>query len=305
VSDRLDEGSWVEALTGIVPSLNTPFTTDDRIDRASLERLVDHVAAAGCPGFLALAVAGESAALSEAEWREVAATLLGHAAGRLRGIVSVTADDQTVRLARAGLAKDLGADAILCQPPAEGGPAERLEVLSEVAAAGPPVLMIQDLDWQGPGLALHEIVALTRAIPRFRCLKIEVVPAGPKYSAVLEATGGRLHVSGGWAVTQMIDGLERGVHAFMPTELEPVYVAIHRLHSDGQAQEARALFGRVLPILTFCNQDLDTSIQFLKRLRQANGIFTTARCRVPALDPARAEAAELMIARARALLASL
>ena len=63
----------------------------------------------------------------------MAETLLSHSAGRLRGILSVTAEDPSVRLARADLAKELGADAILCQPPAEGGPAERLRVLSEVA----------------------------------------------------------------------------------------------------------------------------------------------------------------------------
>lgn len=293
--------AWVAGLRGIVPSLNTPFTADESLDPPSLGRLIDHVDAAGCPGFLALAVAGEAASLSEAEWRAAAETLLTENAGRMRAILSVTADDQPRRLRLAGLARNLGADAILCQPPADGGPAERLDCLAEVADAGPPVLMIQDLDWRGPGLALAEIIALRDAIPRFRCLKIEVVPAGPKYSAVLAATGGRLHVSGGWAVSQMIDALARGVHAFMPTEMEPIYVAIHRLYRDGQEDRARALFEELLPVLAFCNQSLNVSIRFLKALRKANGIFATERCRAagPPFDAVQAAEAARLIARAR------
>ena len=80
------------------------------------------------------------------------------------------------------------------------------------------------------GLPLATIVGLFERVPAFRAIKIETVLAGPKYSAVLEATGGELHVSGGWAVGQMMDALARGVHAFMPTGLEPVYCRIHQLY---------------------------------------------------------------------------
>ncbi len=247
------EGSWLSGLGGIVPSLNTPFTEDDGIDRESLRRLVDHLAASGCPGFLALAVAGESTALSEDEWTEVAQTLLAHCAGRLRAIVSVTADSQEDRLRRAAKARDLGADAILCQVPAGRDAEARRDLLGEVAAAGPEVLMIQDLDWHGPGLALEEIVDLFESIPRFRGLKIETVPAGPKYSAVLAATGGRLHVSGGWAVSQLMDALRRGVHTFMPTEMEPIYAAIHRHHHAGRESYQRSL--AVIAVSPFSHAD--------------------------------------------------
>ena len=302
------EGSWLSGLGGIVPSLNTPFTEDDGIDRESLRRLVDHLVASGCPGFLALAVASESAALSEDEWTEVAETLLARGAGRLRAIVSVTADRQEVRLRRAAKARGLGADAILCQVPlcqAPGGRGAeaRRDLLGEVAAAGPEVLMIQDLDWHGPGLALEEIVDLFEAIPRFRGLKIETVPAGPKYSAVLAATGGRLHVSGGWAVSQLMDALRRGVHAFMPTEMEPIYVAIHRLYRAGDEAAARRLFESLLPVLAFSNQHIDVSIRFFKMLRKANGLFATDRCRppVPDFDAVQAREAEILIRRARDL----
>jgi 4-hydroxy-tetrahydrodipicolinate synthase len=133
------------------------------------------------------------------------------------------------------------------------------------------------------------------------------VPAGPKYTAVLKATGGRLHVSGGWALSQMIDALDRGVHAFMPTELEPLWVAIYRRHRSGQVGEARRLFERVLPIVAFSNQHIDVSIRFFKHLRRASGLFSTANCRkpVPLLDEFHQREAERLTRVVQGLIAEL
>ena len=294
-------------LRGIVPSLNTPFTADDAVDLASLCRLVDWTVASGAAGMLILAVAGEGQSLTRDEFGAVAETVVARTARRIPVIVSVTATTAAERLWRARQAAAIGADIMLCQPPA-GLAGDALEgVFGELVAIGPKLLMIQDLAWQGPGMAIADIVRLHERIPQFQCLKLETAPAGPKYSAVLAATGGRLHVSGGWALSQMIDALDRGVHAFMPTELEPLWVAIYRLHRGGRVDEARALFERVLPIVAFSNQHIDVSIRFFKHLRRAAGIFSTARCRppVPPLDPYHQREAERLSGVARRLLGGL
>lgn len=290
-------------MRGIVPSLNTPFDADGAVDTASLGRLVEATVAAGCGGMLALAVAGEGASLDRDEKRRALAAIVAANAGRLPLIASVSAGAQDERVALSRLARELGADGVCCQVPA-GLAGEALErALAEVAGAGPGLLMLQDLDWTGDGLALEEIVRLFERVPGFRCLKVETVPAGPKYSRVLAATGGRLHVSGGWAVTQMLDGLARGVHAFVPTGLEPVYCAIHRAWQASRQPEAQALFEAALPVLAFANQHVDVSIRFLKRLRRAEGLFATDRCRPPVaeLDPVQQRQADALVVRALAL----
>ena len=291
------------AMRGIVPSLNTPFTDDDKIDEPGLRREVDHVIAAGCVGILALAVAGEGAQLSPDEADRAGAIIVEHTAGRAPVILSVTADDYNERLRRTRHARAQQADGILCQVPAGMDRARRRELLSQVADAGPPLLMIQDLDWHGPGLEIDEVVDLFERVSTFRCLKIETAPAGPKYSRVLEATDGRLHVSGGWAVGQMIDALARNVHAFMPTGMEPLYAAIYRLYTAGEHDEARQRFEAVLPILTFSNQHIDISIRFFKQHRRAQGLFATECCRppVPLLDAVQQREAQRLITLALSL----
>jgi len=268
-------------LAGIVPSLNTPFATDDRIDTPALARLVDRCVEVGCGGLLVLAVAGETASLSAAEHARVLDAVMTRCARRLPVVVGVSAPTFAASLARARLAAAADACAVLWQPP-PGLPEDRLGgALAELGAAGPGAVMLQDLDWQGPGLPVATIARLCERVPAFRAIKIETIPAGPKYSAVLEATGGRLHVSGGWAVMQMLEALERGVHAFMPTGMEAVYCAIYRGFREGRVDAARELCEATLPVLVFANQHIDVSIRFLKHLRVAEGLFSTDRCRPP------------------------
>jgi dihydrodipicolinate synthase/N-acetylneuraminate lyase len=102
--------------------------------------------------------------------------------------------------------------------------------------------MLQDLDWHGPGLAPALIARLAERVPALTAVKVETAPAGPKYSAVRRATAGRLHLSGGWAAMQMLDGLARGLDAFIPSGVLPVYVRIFELWSSGRHDEARTLF---------------------------------------------------------------
>jgi dihydrodipicolinate synthase/N-acetylneuraminate lyase len=112
---------------------------------------------------------------------------------------------------------------------------------------------------------------------------VETVPAGVKYSRIIELTNGQLNVSGGWAVSQMIEGLKRGVHAFMPTGMHWIYTEIYKLWKSGMETESEKLFQQILPVLAFSNQHLDISIHFFKRLLYRQGIYPTDFVREPIL----------------------
>ncbi len=289
-------------LHGIVPSLNTPFTAADGIDRDGIARLVEHCISAGCGGLLALAVAGETGTLSVDERQVLLDTIMAANDSRLPVVVGVTAGRVETSVSHAELAAAAGAFAVLWQPPA-GLSLEQLETALQELGAKVPVVMLQDLDWHGDGLPVEAIATLFERVPAFRAIKIETVRAGPKYTAVLEATGGRLHVSGGWAVTQMIEALKRGVHAFMPTGMEAVYCAIQRAFAEGRLDAAREIFEAALPALVFANQHIDVSIRFFKHLRRISGVFATERCRPPVapLDPFQQRSAERLARDALAL----
>jgi 4-hydroxy-tetrahydrodipicolinate synthase len=288
----------LEGLTGIIASLHTPFTDDDRPDHESLVRLIDHVAAAGCSGVLATAVAGEVGSLRPDERHALLDTVIAACRGRLQVVAGVSAPDLATSLDLARRARNAGADLILWQPPSEMADAELGPALQALGNAGPGAVMLQDLDWHGSGIPITTLERLVREAEAFQALKVETVPAGPKYTAVRNALGDRLHLSGGWAAMQMLDGLARGLDAFIPSGLLPAYVRIFDLWQQGDHDKARHLFERCLPIITFSNQEIGISIAFWKKVRQRAGLFATDRARPPVagLDAVQlAEAAGLAV----------
>jgi dihydrodipicolinate synthase/N-acetylneuraminate lyase len=293
-------------LNGIVTVLNTPFTEDDRIDVDSLKTNVAMALEAGVAGFLVPAMASEVGKLDEAERECLVTTVLETVKGQVPviGGASAPAADERIRVARRLV--ELGCEGILVSIPYESD-AQYEAAVRAVAELDPGFLMLQDWDFQGYGLPVPLIVRLFDEIDVFRSLKIEVVPAGVKYTEVLEATGGRLHVAGGWAVMQMIEAFDRGVHALMPTAMHTIYTRIHALYAAGDRAGARDLFELLLPVLAFSNQHLDISLHFFKRLLFRQGVYATPRVREPILpfDAYHAAIADELIDRVTALTASL
>lgn len=269
-------------LRGIVTVLNTPFDRNDTVGHGALCNHVKEALGAGVAGFLVPAMAAEVYKLSDSERLGMVATVLETVNGKVPVIAGAGETDlaKSKILLRQYLA--LGCENILFQIPYDGE--ERFKAhFYELAALGPQMIMLQDWDATGYGLPDDLICELFGKVAAFRCLKIETVPAGIKYSRILELTKGCLNVSGGWAVSQMIEGLQRGVHAFMPTGMHFIYTAIYRLFEQGKINESETLFRQILPILAFSNQHLDISINFFKQLLYRQGIYPTPNVRQPCL----------------------
>lgn len=293
-------------LAGIVTVLNTPFDNEGKVDPAALSRHVEYALDAGVDGFLIPAMAAEVAKLSHSERRNLLETVLGTVAGARPVVAGVYADGGDSRLELVRDYVSLGARVVLVSIPFESAD-QLVRDVSDVAAAGPEIVMVQDWAPSGYGIPIEAIERLAAEVPAFRSIKIEVAASGIKYSQVLERTGGSLHVAGGWAVTQMMEGLERGVHAFMPTALHEIYVAIYRRYQAGDITGARELYHKLLPIITFSNQHLDVSIHFFKRLLHRQGIYATSLVREPTLpfDRHHEAQAEYLIGYAIDLMATL
>ena len=289
-------------LRGIVTVLNTPFTAANEVDAAALRRHVRVALAAGVAGFLIPGMASEVDKLASGERELLVDTVLDEARGRATVIGGASAPSAIERIRLARKLVDAGCDGVLVSIPYENDE-QYSRAVHEVAEAASPFLMLQDWDARGYGVPVTTLVRLFETVEVVRAVKVEVAPAGRKYSELLAATEGRLHVSGGWAVMQMIEALDRGVHAFMPTALHAVYVRIYQLHTTGQRQAARELFDQVLPILAFSNLHLDISVHFFKRLLFAQGLYPTPNVRPPMLsfDKVHARMADELIARALAL----
>lgn len=273
----------IERFNGIIGVINTPFKYDDTVDYQGLVNYINHSIECGVTGFLALGMAAEIDKLTINEKELIVKTVVDEVNRRVPVICGVSSKTQSERLLLTERFIELGCDGIMVNIFFEYE-AKFNKQIHEISKLQPEILMIQDWDSKGYGIPIRIITNLFKKIDCFKCLKIEVVPAGAKYSEVLSATDNKLHVSGGWAGSQMIEALDRGVHAFMPTILHDVYNEIFKLHQSGNREEAKVLFHKLVPILAFSHQHLDISIHFNKKLVHRQGIFSTDNVRQPILD---------------------
>lgn len=271
-----------ETLAGVIGVINTPFRDDDTIDEVSLEKYVQHAIMSGVKGFLTLGMASEVNKLSQNEKEIIVKTVVNEVNGRVPVICGVSAQSQHERLRLTEIFSDFGCDGVMVNIPYETEKTFMRQV-SEIAELQPGLLMIQDWAFDGYGIPIDVIVKLYHDITSFSSYKVEVVPAGVKYTEALTVTNGQLHVSGGWASSQMIEALDRGVHTFMSTILPDVYNRIFQLHWSGKRDQAKSLFYELVPILAFSHQHLDISIHFNKRLVWKQGLFSTHNVRHPIL----------------------
>ena len=269
-------------LHGIVTVLNTPFTDEDKIDLQALKRNISEALEAGVAGFLAPAMASEVHRLSFDERQAIVDCVLQAAEGKVPVFAGTASSSfyESKDVLKSYL--NLGCKHVLIQLPLVNEKQFKQDFV-RLAECGPEVIMLQDWDAEGYGLSDHLIMDLFETVPSFRCLKVETKTAGIKYSKMLELSNGTLNVSGGWAVNQMLEGLLRGVHTFMPTGMHWIYTKIFRDFHGGNQKEATALFNEILPVLAFSNQYLDISIHFFKRLLWKQDIYPSPNIRQPLL----------------------
>ena len=270
-------------LFGMMPAMNTPFTEEDDIDLDGLQKHIDNAIHSGICGFLIPVVASEVNKLTRPERQRIiqAAVEANHHRVVMIGGASAMTKENCLQNVRDLL--HTGVDGILANIPYEND-LQYEDYVKSIAALNPPMLMIQDYDVQGKGVPVHLLVRIFNEVECFRCLKIETLPAGPKYTVILEATEGRLNVSGGWSVTQLIDALDRGVHAMANTGLHEIFCKIYELYHKGNRDKAIVLYEKLQPVLAFSNQYVDVSVHFFKHLLYRQGIFKTPRVRQPILD---------------------
>ncbi len=278
-----------QAPIGVMGVLQTPFLQNREIDWVSYERLIKDAIEAGIDGFLVPAIASENAWLSLEEKLLLARKVQKIIEATVPVFWAAGSTDTSICRYVINEAEHQGATGcVVAVPPHLYAQPDLIPALFQEVAQGMRIcLMIQDWEPGGSGLSMGTIRTLFDNIPAFRAIKVETLPAGPKYSTILKEFGGELHVSGGWAVQQYIEGLDRGIHAMIPEcSMIRIYKRIDSLHRAGHRGTAKTLFWRLLPVLAFTNQELDTSIRFFKRLLVKKGIFQTpvVRLQSPEFD---------------------
>jgi 5-dehydro-4-deoxyglucarate dehydratase len=134
-------------LTGLLSFPLTPFTADDKVDLDVFAEHVSRQIAAGPSGLFVACGTGEYTALSLAEYRDVVATAVRVADGRLPVFAGAGGGPQQAR-EFAVAAAESGADALLLLPPylVSSTPAGLVRHIAYVAGATPLPLVVYQRD---------------------------------------------------------------------------------------------------------------------------------------------------------------
>ncbi len=285
---------------GIISILQTAFTSTGELDLESQVRLVEDAVDAGADALICTGVAGEVAYLSLEERLLLLRTTMSAIAGRVPLIAGVSDRDAGLVRTLIGWAENNRLAACMLAVPQDlyKAPSQIVPYFQKVLEGASVPVMLQDFQIDGSGMDPGILSELADKLPVIKGIKVETMPAGPKYTAVKRTLGRDFHVSGGWAVPQFIEAMDRGVDAMIPeSAMVRVYKRLFSVYEQGDRKQAVSLFRSLLPVLSFTNQEVGNSIKFFKLLLVRKGIFSSSsmRCPEPEWDEISYSTAEELI----------
>nr|WP_321305890.1 dihydrodipicolinate synthase family protein [uncultured Sphaerochaeta sp.] len=162
-------------IKGIIPPIVTPITEDEKVDEASLRKVVDFVIEGGCSGILAFGSNGEFYMMEEAEMEEALKIMVEQCAGRVPIYMGVGAirTSKCVRLARMGVR--LGARSVsILQPmflkPTEEELKQHFRTIA-AAVSEVPVLLYNNPGRCGYAMSQDLVEELAHSIPNLVGMK--------------------------------------------------------------------------------------------------------------------------------------
>lgn len=277
--------------SGIWPVAPTPFHEDGTVDENGMCRALDCMIDQGVDGICILANFSEQFLISDAERDLLTRLSLEHVAGRVSVIVTISHFATEIVVARAKLAKDLGAAMVMMMPPYHGAllkgtPEQTFEQFRQVGEVGIPI-MLQDAPLSGVDLPVPLLVQMARDIDMLKLFKIECPQAAAKLRALVAQGGDAIEgpFDGEEAITLMAD-LDAGASGTMTSALIPDLIKpVVTSHLSGDRDAALAQYARVLPVINHENRQC--GFRAAKAAMVEGGVIASEFCRhpIPPLHP--------------------
>lgn len=272
--------------SGVLPVAPTTFHDDETLDIDSQTRVVDFLVDARADAVCILANYSEQFSLTDAERDQVAAHVLGHAAGRVPVIVTTSHYSARIAAGRSRRAQELGAAMVMLMPPYHGVTIsvdgdQVLDYFRTVAGAIDIPIMVQDAPMSGTQLSAIQLAQLAREIPNVQYVKIERPGTAAKLREVIRLAGDALPgpCDGEEAVT-LIPDLDAGARGTMPScSIPEVLGSVVRFYQAGDRDAAVALWEEYLPLIHFENRQC--GLRAAKVLLREGGIIRSEATRQP------------------------
>jgi 4-hydroxy-tetrahydrodipicolinate synthase len=268
---------------GTYPMLYAFFDAAGRLRREAITRQVEAAIASGASGIAVLGLGTEVLKLGRAERRSLVEWTLADVGGRVPVVVTLADGNMPDMIESARFAVDAGAAWLIAQPPrppASG--AHLIEFFGAIAdSVSVPVGIQNAPEFLGIGLTPADLLALNAAHPNVNVVKAESTAL--IVAEVVSTLNGRFKVFNGRAGFELLDNLRAGVDGMIPgTETIDLQVGIERAMRQGKESLAEELYRKLLPVVAFAMQGLDTFVLYGKLIAALRLGIEPSHDRVPA-----------------------
>lgn len=289
----------VATARGIYTICPTPFHDDGTLDLASIATLVDFQVAAGVSGLAILGFLGEAHKLSNAERREVTATFVKCAAGRVPVWVGVRALGLSGAIEQAREAAEVGAAAVFAAPLDTTSDAVQYDYYKSLAAALDIPVVIHDFPDSFNTEIKAEVIARLGREGGVNFIKMEEPPVGQKISRIRDLAGDSVRIFGGLGGVYFLEELQRGAVGTMTGFAFPeILVRIYNKFAAGDVAGAAATFDKYCPLIRYEFQP-KIGLALRKYVYRKRGVIGGQAIRSPGMriDDETARELEAVIAR--------
>lgn len=283
-------------MKGVFVSLVTPFQPDGSLDLDSLGRLVENAIAGGADGFLLFDRFAEAEELSVEESARILRMAAWPSGKRVPAVVSISETGRKETLAKARLAAEDGAAALLLAPPRGPEPIHRMKMDTfRAVAKSVPVPVV--LDYQSAGSTLPANPAtegLLDALEDTLLFRVDCSPVGQVISALRERSRNQAMILSGLSGLHGTDALERGAAGINPpASLARLFAELARLYTVGAGDDARRFYAEFLPLLSLLTQSFAMAAAWEKTVLLRRGWISSDHMRRPTLRPDAKHRADL------------
>jgi 4-hydroxy-tetrahydrodipicolinate synthase len=259
---------------GMMPILPTTITEAGDIDDASQRRLVQYALSCGAVAIGHFGFASEFFKLTADDRKRIAEIVIDETAGRVPVFLGITGPSTRIAIEYAEQAEALGADMVMLATPYVTVPDRDglVAYYREVSAATSLPVIVQDTPVSAPILTADVVYRMFGEIENVLYVKAEGNDFLSKTARLIELSGGRMHVIGGYGGKHMIHSLRIGVTSFMTgTEMLDLHAAVVSAYLAGdQEGAARLYFERLLPYFMFYDTYHE---ELLKKMLHLRGVI--------------------------------
>jgi 4-hydroxy-tetrahydrodipicolinate synthase len=241
----------IQALSGSLVALVTPFQQDDSLDESALRRLVRRQVSQGTDGIIPCGTTGEGATLSEDETDHVVSVVLEEVNGRIPVIAGAGSNSTKVAVARAARMRELGADGVLSVAPYYNKPNQQglFEHFKAVAEDGGLPVVVYNVPGRTASNILPETMVRLAELPNVVAVK-EASGNLVQIMEILAGAPGFTILSGDDSLTlpMMVLGA-KGVISVAANEAPRLMHELVRAGLDGDWATAREHHFKLLPLM--------------------------------------------------------